>query len=72
MNKERVGIEGLDEHLSHQVAAAPCIEIVIQEYQEALETAYRITFRIRNISKRATSNKSVPWWTLNLTIMRKR
>jgi len=32
MNKERCGIEGLDEHLSQKVAAAPCMETVIEEF----------------------------------------
>jgi len=71
MNKQRGGIEGLDEHLSQKVAAAPCMETLIEEFQEALETACRISFRIREISQKATSNKSVPWWTKNLTILRK-
>jgi len=52
MNKERGGIEGLDKHLSQQVAAAPCMETVIEEFQEDLETACRISFRIRNISEK--------------------
>jgi len=56
MNKERRGIVGLDEHLSQNLAAAPCMEAVIEEFQEALETACRISFRIRNISRKAISN----------------
>jgi len=72
MNKERGGVEGLDEHLSQRVAAAPCMETVIEEFKEALETACRSSFRIRNTTQKATSHKSVPWWTPNLTIMRKK
>jgi len=72
MNKERDGTEVLDEHLSQTVAAAACMETVIEELQEALETACRSSFRIRNISQKATSHKSVPWWTQNLTILRKK
>jgi len=68
MNKERDGIEGLDEHLSQKVAAALCMETVTEEFQEALETACRTSFRIRNKSQKATSNKSVPCWTQNLII----
>jgi len=56
MNKEIGGIEGQDEHLSQKVAAAPCMETVIEEFQEALETACSTSFRIRNISQKATSN----------------
>ena len=72
MNKERDGTEVLDEHLSQTVAAAACMETVIEELQEALETACRSSFRIRNKSQKATSHKSVPWWTQNLTILRKK
>jgi len=72
MNKERDGKERLDEHLSHRVGAARCMETVIEELQEALETACRSSFRIRNISQKATSRKSVPWLTQNLTILRKK
>ena len=72
MNKERSGIEGQDEHLSQKVAAAPCMETVIEEFQEALLTACRISFRIRKISQKAPLNKSVPWWTQTLTILTKR
>jgi len=71
MNKERDGIEGQDEHLSQKVAGSQCMERLIEEIQEALETACRISFRIRNISQKATSNKSVPCWIQKLTILRK-
>jgi len=72
MNQERDGIEGLDEHLSQRVAAAPCMETVVEELQEARETACGSSFRIRKISQKATSHKSVPWWTQNLKILRKK
>jgi hypothetical protein len=71
-NKERERIEELDEHLSQRVAEATCMETVIEELQAALETACRNSFRIRNISQKAISHKSVPWWTQNLTILRKK
>jgi ribonuclease HI len=71
-SKERGGIEELDEHLSQRVAVAECMETVIEELQEALEIACRNSFKRRNISQRATSHKSVPWWTQNLTILRKK
>ena len=54
MNKERGGIEGLDEHFIQKVAAAVCMETVIEEFQEALKRACRTSFRIRNISQTAT------------------
>jgi len=61
----------LDEHLSQRVATAPRMETVIEEIQKALETACRSSFRIWNISQKAISHKSVPWWTKILTILRK-
>jgi len=63
MNKERGGREGLDERLSQRVEAAPCMETVIEIFQGALQTACRISFRIRNISQKSTSKKSVSWLT---------
>jgi hypothetical protein len=71
MNNERK-VEGLDEHLSQRVAAAPCMKTVTEEFQEALEAACRSSFRIRNTTQKATSHKSVPWWTQNLTILREK
>jgi len=72
MNKEKSGIEGLDEHLSQKVAASHCMDRVIEEIQEALQTACRISYRIRKISKKETYNKSVPWWIQRLTSLRKK
>jgi len=66
MNNEIERIEGLDEQLSQRVAAAPSTETVIEELQEALQTACRTSFRIRNTAHKAISHKSVPWWTQNL------
>jgi len=70
MHKGRDGREGLDEHRSQRVAAAPCMETVIEEIQEALETACGSSFRIRNISQKAKAHKSVPFWTQYFTILR--
>jgi len=43
-----------------------------EKSQEALESACRTSFRIRNISQKATPNNSVPWWKQNLTILREK
>jgi len=48
------------------------METVTEEIQGVLETACRSSFRIRNIIQKATSHKSVPWWTQNLTILREK
>ena len=47
------------------------IEKLIEDFQEALKEAYDKSFRQRTM-KKITTNKSVPWWTDELTVMRKR
>jgi hypothetical protein len=46
------------------------IEKLIEAFQEALKEACDKSFRQRTIKK--ITNKSVPWWTDELTVMRKR
>jgi len=48
------------------------IETLIEEFHEVLKLACIKSFRAHRASNRATSNKSVPWWTAELTIMKKR
>jgi len=48
------------------------IEKLIEGFNEVLKLACSTSFRTQWASKRAMSNKSVPWWTEELTIMRKR
>jgi hypothetical protein len=48
------------------------IEKSIEEFHEILKMACNKTFRTQRTSKKATAHKPVPWWTEELTIMRKR
>jgi hypothetical protein len=48
------------------------IEKLIEEFHEVLKLACSKSFRTQQASKKAMSNKSVSWWTEELTIMRKR
>ena len=48
------------------------IEELIQEFHDVMKSACDKSFRIRRLSKKTMSNKSVRWFTEELTIMRKR
>jgi len=71
INKEG-GIEDFDKTLCIRVFEGTDIETLIEEFHEVLMLACSKSFRTHRSSKRATSNKSVPWWTEELTIMKKR
>ena len=47
------------------------IENAVEKLQEAIKSSCNISFRIRGKNK-TTNRKSVPWWTEELTIKRKR
>jgi ribosomal protein L39E len=40
-------------------------------YQDSITAASKKSFKVRKLSKKSTENKSVPWWTRELTITRK-
>ena len=47
-------------------------EKLIELFQKVKKLARSKSFRTQRASKKAMSNKSFPWWTEELTIMRKR
>jgi hypothetical protein len=47
------------------------IEKKTEEFHEVLKLACSKSFRTQRATKKAMPNKSVPWWTEELTIMRK-
>jgi len=47
------------------------IEMSIEEFHVILKTACNKTYRKPCTSKKTTTHKSVPWWTEELTILRK-
>ena len=69
---EEGGTGDLDKTLCTCVFEETDIEKLIEEFHEVLKLACSTSFRTQWASKRATSSKSVPWWTEELTIMRKR
>ena len=66
------GIEDLDKTLCKGVFEETDIETFPEKFHEVFKLACSKSFRAHRASKRATSNKSVPWRTEQLTIMRKR
>jgi hypothetical protein len=64
------GSGDLDATLSERANKGTEIEKLIEEFREALKEACDKSFRQRTMRK--ISNKSVLWWTDELTMMRKR
>jgi hypothetical protein len=47
------------------------IEQTIDGFHESLKTACEKTFRRSQAPGKTTNNRSIPWWTGELTVMRK-
>ena len=65
------GSDDLDATLSERANKGTEIEKLIEEFQEVMKAACDKSFRLRTI-KKITTNKSVPWWTDELTVLRKK
>jgi hypothetical protein len=64
--------EDLDTMLCARISEEADIEKSIEEFHFILKTACNKTYRKHRTSKKTTTHKSVPWWTEELTILRKR
>jgi len=62
----------LDSTLAKRVTSECDIEKTIYEFYEELTAACNESFRTQLATKKATTNGSEPWWTEELTVMRKR
>ena len=47
-------------------------EITVKQFEENLKTACKTCFRVSKPTKKINDRKSFPWWTSELTMMRKR
>jgi hypothetical protein len=65
------GVEELDMFLSTTITTENDLELFVDTFAEALQSACRRTFKTTTTEKNS-NKKSVPWWTNSLTIMRKR
>jgi hypothetical protein len=48
------------------------VETLVEDYNKAIKMACNKTFTILRGSRHAVSHKSIPWWTAELTVLRKR
>ena len=64
--------EQLDETLRLRVAKARNMETIVEEFHEILVSACSRSFKMLRKTKKASTHKSVPWWTEGLTILRKK
>ena len=62
----------LDNTLANTVMSWDDIEKTVDEFYEDLTTACNETFRTQPAHKTAMTNRLVPWWNEELTILRKR
>ena len=75
INTVQAGIEKLDDALCKRIQSPLNIEERVEEFHEALDKACKSSFqqiRPTNTNKKTVQQKSVPWWTQNLTILRKK
>ena len=70
--KKEGATEDLDKTLCTRVSDRMDIEELIEEFHDVMKSACNKSFRTRRVSKKAMSNKSIPWWTEELTVMWKR
>ena len=66
------GAEKIDNVLSTVVATGNDLEQNIELMEEAIQTACRRTFKHSHTVNNNNTKKSVPWWTVGLTVMRKK
>jgi hypothetical protein len=64
--------EDLDVTLCSLLTDETEIEKRIDEFSEALTTACNKSFHIQRASRSAPSHRTVPWWSADLTMLRKR
>jgi len=69
---ETEGMEELYSTLCTHALMENYVEKLIEEFYEVLILACRESFRTQRAAERIRSNTSVPWWTDELTILRKR
>jgi hypothetical protein len=64
--------ENLNNILNALVTSETDIEKVVEKYQYSMTTARKKSFKVWKLSKTTIGNKSVPWWTRELTIQTKK
>jgi hypothetical protein len=66
------GTEEIDDAIFTTIAASKNLEHYIDLIEETIKTACRKSFSHLFTNKKNNNHKSVPWWKVELTVMRKR
>jgi hypothetical protein len=64
--------ESLDNNITRHIKETEDIDIVVEKIQAAITTSCKTSFTTRRNTNKTTNEKSVPWWTAELAIKRKR
>ena len=64
--------KALDKHISSRIDAIEDVEDIVNKFNEALTTVCNKTFKKGKAFRKTNKHKTVPWWTEDLTIARKR
>ena len=62
----------LDKYISLQIANTEDMEDIVNKFSEALMTAFDKSFKRGRALMETNKHKTVPWWTEDITIARKR
>ena len=65
-------IKYLDKYISSQIANTEDMEDIVNKFSEALTTACNKSFKRGRALMKTNKYKTVPWWTEDITIARKR
>src|SRR5215469_11354735 len=65
-------IKDLDQYISSRIADTDDMEDIVNKFSEALKAAYNKSFRTGRAFTKTRKHKTLPWWTEDLTIARKR
>ena len=64
--------EDIDTNLGTHIKENCEIESAVKTFHEAITLSCNISFKTRGITTKTTTQKSVPWWTEDLTIKKEK
>lgn len=72
MLTNNITTEEIDEELSRLTSTETDSEKIVQQFEENVSKACKKCFRVSKPTNKINKRKSLPWWTTDLTIMRKK
>jgi hypothetical protein len=61
-----------DIEISHKITQHSDTDLVIKKFTPATTTAFDATFQVSKPGNQAAKKRSVPWWTKELSLLRKK